>query len=1843
MSKQVDERIVKMQFDNAEFESRAKNTISTLTSLSSALQFPDGSKGLDQIQRSSQRLDFSALNSAIETVNYRFSLLGSIAFNVFDRIVNKAVDTGSRLVKALTITPATDGFSEYELKMESVKRILNSAKDEDGLPVTLGQVNAKLDELNRYADKTIYSFSDMTSNIGKFTNAGVDLDKAVLAIQGISNEAALSGANAQEASRAMYNFAQALSAGYIKLIDWKSIENANMATVSFKEELIKTALELGTIKKKGDKYVSTTKDMTGKVSEAFDATTLFNESLAHQWMTSEVLTTTLAKYADETTDLGKAAFKAATEVTTFHKLLDTLKEALGSGWAQTWELVFGDFEESKRLWTAINNVLSNAINASADARNGILEDWDALGGRAILITGLVRAWEGLVNIGSEFKSVLDEIVPKITERTLFDLSVRVRDLASNFRNFTHREAKTFHNIFEGLGAVVRIFCQIISAVGRTVAPALGPLSDFAYSIFSSTGTLGEWLQKLADSAEESDFFYEKLQQLLSPFQKLIDYIQNAIDKLDELTGFKEKFSSAKDSIFGAIFGKEEVVDNTERFHKGPVEVIRTTYSEFKKLQDEKGTLSGVLGIIERFRNAISNFINSVRDSEPLQRIATIFTNLADAILNFTQKIGGAVIDGIVAFAERFKEVFSGGFNKENIERLLGAGLIGLIAAKAKKIIEYIKSPLDFIKDIFEGKSMLAKTLEDLGEAMGDFLDNLGDAIEAFKSKVQIENMKKIAEAVAILVGAVVVLSFIDPGKLTVSIIAMAFVMAELVGVMAALDKILDSKGSMKITAFSAFAIAFSAAMLILAGAVKILGTIEGESLLNGILAVGALMAMMIIVSQLGGKNFSSKGLLGLSISLVIIAKVVKDLGALDIDALYNGMEATILLMVVMGALSVLGGSNFSSKGFLGMAVSILIISKVVKELGAMDKDALYNGMEATLLLMVVMGGLSVLGGANFSSRGLLFMSIAILILKGVIVELGTLDLASLAKGVGAVGVLMLFIGLLSKFGGKNFGAAFAVAAMAKSMTVLADVVQIFGSMPLEHLAKGLAALAVGLAEFIVALNAMKGTIGAAASLLVAVGAMRLFIPIVVALGTLPIMTLVQAFIALAAAFAIFGIAAKLLEPVIPNMLGVSGAMALLGLALLAIGAGLAVAGPGLISFSAGLTTFAAALITSLGIILVGLTAKFPLITVTITKGIEAIAKAIGDAAPVVIEAVVKIVIALLEGLKDLYPVMAETILELLVTMLGIFAQYAPLVANGLMELVIQTIDGIATAIYDNTDRITAAVHHLLLAILDLVLAGLQEILRGIPGVGGQISEEIGKFRDTLRDDFDKNYANKLGSDFTKGIAEGARSESDEVEAAGEETGNSLKDGLLSKSTDIPKELTGLFGEQIPESVRNSIPGMEGVTGELGEGTKASFMDSLSGLGDESGLFINQGIADGIGENSYLPEDAMSLLGTDLESSLNESLQINSPSQATWNTGMYLDQGLANGITENQGFIATAISGLATGLSNAFSAFTGFFTARGSENGEAYSKGLSGGVQSSRASGLTLAKSATSALAANRDSFGQNGSTSATNYVTAVRSKYGESKIAGAYISSSAVLGLGTARLAFSSVGTTSGTSYATGVSSRKGSARSAGQGIGNSAVQGAKSVDGFYQAGRDSGEGYISGLWSKAREMADAAAEVVRNALSAAKNAIDSNSPSKKYIELGEDSDRGYIIGVERKAKDVNAAMDKLATNAMDVFYEGISRADMVANSDLVITPTVTPVVDMNGVYGTIDYLDGMFNGPGGILGTISMDLDNNIADINRIAVTANRILSTLQRARPITIDGTTVIGWIDRELGALE
>ena len=379
MSTTIDQKVVEMRFDNQHFEKNVSNTMSTLDKLKQKLHLTGASKGLENISASANKVNMSGLGAAVQTVSAKFSALEVMGVTALANITNSAVNAGKRIVKALTIDPVTTGWNEYELKMGSVQTIMASTGE------SLDTVNKYLGELNEYSDQTIYSFSDMTQNIGKFTNAGVKLEDAVAAIKGISNEAALSGANANEASRAMYNFAQALSAGYVKLIDWKSIENANMATVEFKEQLLQTALECKTVQKAaGGMYkVLTTNNKGSTMEQTINATSNFNDSLNYQWMTTDVLVKTLNKYADANTKIGAKATQAATEIKTFSQMLDTLKESAQSGWAQTWEIIFGDFYKGKELWTTIGNAIGGVIDKVSDVRNAFAKKvfgskWDEL-------------------------------------------------------------------------------------------------------------------------------------------------------------------------------------------------------------------------------------------------------------------------------------------------------------------------------------------------------------------------------------------------------------------------------------------------------------------------------------------------------------------------------------------------------------------------------------------------------------------------------------------------------------------------------------------------------------------------------------------------------------------------------------------------------------------------------------------------------------------------------------------------------------------------------------------------------------------------------------------------------------------------------------------------------------------------------------------------------------------------------------------------------------------------------------------------------------------------------------------------------------------------------------------------------------------------------------------------------------------------------------------------------------------------------------------------------------------------------------------------------------------------
>ena len=381
MSTTIDQRVVEMQFDNSHFEKNVRTSMSTLDKLKQSLNLTGAVKGLDNVSSAAKKVDMNGLGTAVETVRTKFSALEVMGVTALANITNQAVNTGKRMISALTIDPVKTGFQEYETQMKAIQTILANTSSKGS---TLDDVNKALDELNEYADLTIYNFTEMTRNIGTFTAAGVDLDTSVSAIKGIANLAAVSGSTSQQASTAMYQLSQALAAGTVRLQDWNSVVNAGMGGEVFQNALRRTSEVLGT-----------------GAEAAIAEYGSFRDSLTKgDWLTTEVLTETLNQFtmaAEEGTkqwDEYKASLKekgyteeqaveilkmantatsAATEVKTLTQLWDVLKEAAQSGWSRTWRLIIGDFEDAKAFLSPLSEFLTGIIGRMADARNNLVE------------------------------------------------------------------------------------------------------------------------------------------------------------------------------------------------------------------------------------------------------------------------------------------------------------------------------------------------------------------------------------------------------------------------------------------------------------------------------------------------------------------------------------------------------------------------------------------------------------------------------------------------------------------------------------------------------------------------------------------------------------------------------------------------------------------------------------------------------------------------------------------------------------------------------------------------------------------------------------------------------------------------------------------------------------------------------------------------------------------------------------------------------------------------------------------------------------------------------------------------------------------------------------------------------------------------------------------------------------------------------------------------------------------------------------------------------------------------------------------------------------------------------
>jgi len=416
-SNNTETRILQMQLENKDFEDGVRQTIKSLEDLEEKLNLKNAGDGFEKVSTAANSVQMSHLESGIDAVTNKFTLMGQIGLQALERISSKVLDTGEKILRAATVQPMIDGWGEFEMKTNSVQTILGGIRNQfEDQPTAINAISDSLNELNEYADKTIYNFAQMTENVGKFTNQGIGLEESTNAIKGIANWAAAVGANPEQMSRAMYNISQSLGAGSMQLIDWRSIRFANMATPEVKNLFAEVA------KRYGDGQID--KDGNVKIGKKkVNILDDFESSLKAGWLTNDVMAEAFAIYANAFSEeelidrygeelgkkfheMGVYAEEAATKVRTFSQLLGVLQESLGSGWANTFEILFGGFEQQTAFLTAIKNKIEEIINFQTYDRNSWLQKFSDIGGVVVFQETILKTIDILKDFYWVFSDVL---------------------------------------------------------------------------------------------------------------------------------------------------------------------------------------------------------------------------------------------------------------------------------------------------------------------------------------------------------------------------------------------------------------------------------------------------------------------------------------------------------------------------------------------------------------------------------------------------------------------------------------------------------------------------------------------------------------------------------------------------------------------------------------------------------------------------------------------------------------------------------------------------------------------------------------------------------------------------------------------------------------------------------------------------------------------------------------------------------------------------------------------------------------------------------------------------------------------------------------------------------------------------------------------------------------------------------------------------------------------------------------------------------------------------------------------------------------------------------------------
>ena len=689
MSQEVDERVVEMRFDNAQFEKNVHQTMQSLEKLNDSLRLDGAEKGFEKIGDASAKVDFDEMQGALDNLSGKFSAVEVMGVAALSHITRQAVDTGERLVKSLSLDQVTSGWNKYAQKTASVQTIMNATGK------SIAKVNGYLSKLMWFSDETSYSFTDMTQSLGQLTASGGDIEKVIPMIMGMANATAYAGKGASEFSRVIYNLNQSYSQGYLSLMDWKSVELAGVATAELKKQIIETGVALGKIKE-GDVTVGT-----------------FSSTLSKKWADKEVMETAFGKFAefseavkkmvdanpgilasqaidalaDKYDEVTVKAFKAAQEAKSFSEAVDATKDAVSSGWMETFDILFGNYEEAKGFWSDLAEEFWNIFAGGAAGRNNWLKSAFDSGLDQLLGT------EGFGDAGDNYTSLLQKAL--VNQGLLGEEGI---EEAGSFQKALEESGVTAQQLYEVLGEAAEHYHQRAA------------MSD-------------KELNKLG-------FDRDKVDALANAYDSLVEQIQNGSVNLDDLAG-KMNQLSGREHFFNGILNVLEGINSVlSPIRDGFGDVFMTDGSPLYNFLKGFDELTGKMALSEETAEKVQKVFTGVFRvlSIGLKGVKTVgktafmilgklldlLSPMSDLLLNIGSCIGNLLtwVDESLGQAESLSDV-------------LGI-LVGAVAALVSPIADVVKG----VKALVRGGSM-EEAKKQFG-AFGTVVDAVGSVLDKFK-------------------------------------------------------------------------------------------------------------------------------------------------------------------------------------------------------------------------------------------------------------------------------------------------------------------------------------------------------------------------------------------------------------------------------------------------------------------------------------------------------------------------------------------------------------------------------------------------------------------------------------------------------------------------------------------------------------------------------------------------------------------------------------------------------------------------------------------------------------------------------------------------------------------------------------------------------------------------------------------------------------------------------------------------------------------------------------------------------------------------------------------------------